>query len=121
MKVSRICALLLLAILLAVTYALTPVSAGEHPWDSDQVGDSGAGDSLSTGNVTPDDGDDDALEGTSTVETINSFMGTQAYWLYMMIEDVLTGDGYVEQSTAQQTNSEFDTAGKGSSTGSVSN
>jgi hypothetical protein len=119
MQVSKLLGLFLLAILLAATYSLTPVSAGEHPWDSDQSDGRDVSDSLSTGDSTdPGDGDGTVVESTSIS---GDFLGTPVFWWYMLVEDVLVGDQQVVQSAGTNSEITHDTAGKASSTGNVSN
>ncbi len=68
MKVSRLIAILI-ALLAAISFALTPVGAGEHPWNEGDQGNGGDtrgnGGSSTDPNSAFDSGDSGPLWGTS--------------------------------------------------------
>jgi len=76
MKVSRLIAILI-ALLAAISFALTPVGAGEHPWNEGDQGN--GGDTRGNGGSSTDD-PNDALDTRDS----GPLWGTSLWWLQFL-------------------------------------
>jgi hypothetical protein len=72
MKVSRLIAILI-ALLAAISFALTPVGAGEHPWNEGDQGN--GGDARGNGGSSSDDPNT-----TTDVRSSGPLWGTSFWW-----------------------------------------
>ncbi len=74
MRVSKLLGFLILAIIIGVSFILTPVTAGEHPWAEDPVQDDRDTTGISFDNNNNGGGDEDGSgPGTTT-------FGSPLFW-----------------------------------------
>ena len=85
MQVSRLLALLCLALLAIVLYIATPAIALEHPWEEGETPGTGPGDAPGTSNPNPD---------TDSIQTPLFSAGTQGtvFWWFELIVDLSDGN-----------------------------
>ena len=84
MKVSRMSALLFLSIIFAMCLILSPVVAGEHPWDENKKG--GTTSSDTTTYVPTIDTNQQTDPGSG-----NGISGTTAFWWQFLFHDIFDG------------------------------
>lgn len=105
MKISRLLGFLVLAVLVGISFSLSPVTAGEHPWNEDEVG-GGGGDSVVAGS----NGDVGENEDPSDLE--ETFMGTPMFWWQLIIDPIIDPNDalYTQPNSGSQIESETDGA-----------
>lgn len=85
MKVSKLLGFLILAILVGLCLSLAPVSAGEHPWNDDQVADT-------TEVITNDDNQDDDPPPPDNPGIGDLYMGTPLFYLNLLVNGLDSED-----------------------------
>ena len=83
MKVSKLSAFLFLSIIFAICLALSPVFAGEHPWDENKKGGTASDSTTINPNIDPHVGTDPGNAG--------GMSGTAVFWWHFIYESVYSG------------------------------
>ncbi len=84
MQVSRLM-IWSLAVFAALCFALTPVMAGDHPWNEDENPDGGG--VPNTGGSNPDD------PNIINPDETDEFFGTSLWWLDLIWDEITDDDG----------------------------
>lgn len=105
MRVSNGLKLLVLAIFALACFSLSPLSAGEHPWDENEMGDTDST-IISTGSVEPGE-----LESEIPDVPVYDLFGTPLFWFQIVIDPpkgdrirteprlINSGSGYVHKGS----------------------
>ena len=94
MKISRLIGFLVLAVLVGISFSLSPVTAGEHPWNEDEFG--GGGDSVVNGS------NGDVGEGDDPLDPDGTFMGTSLFWWQLIIDPIVDpSDASIAQPSSE--------------------
>ena len=95
MQVSKLIGFLFLAMLVGVCFSLAPVSAGEHPWNDDQLVDTTFVTAQSADqNDEPEDPEDPGDPGDADTPTpTNDLLGNPLFFLKLIVDGPMITTG----------------------------
>ena len=86
MRVSGLFCLICLGLIASICFLLTPITAGEHPWDEDQY----------SGDIDSTVADNTIIDPDIPEDGSGALLGTPFWWLDIIAEDGSSPNGTAE-------------------------